>query len=524
MNKNVINVILCLYLLCGTALADTTITPHDIITGAIYAPTGRSATIVVAASDSSAASKEQADYVCDGVADDVQIQAAIDALPVVGGIVRLCEGSYESNAITLSNNVTLTGAGYPTSIGATGYGTSFIRLDDGCVLKNLCIDCNSMDFGVFVAGNYVTVDNIYLENTSADGILIGQPSEDIHDIYINNVRTNNTGTSKGSSVQVFQGAYNVIISNCVAHNFSDSAYNIHDHVDENSPHDVIVTNCIMDTAIAGGGTGIGSGITVAASTNAGDIYNVLIDNCHISNTLYGIYVNKIYNIDISSVTINDITQTYMIHFLGENRATVSTCHFNNSLASGIGINQIGASGQYTLSNNVFNDLRNYGMWIESPNAIITGNRFFNIGAGASGSGIRLLGSDACISNNVFDNILRYGIWFDGGNAIVSGNVFDSIGISVLLYDSAIMRNNIGYVSENSGNASIVSGTTSIIVSHGLADTPTRVQVTPTNNPTNAVSFWWVDTLTSTQFTIHCNTDPGATGLTFDWRAVAGEGN
>lgn len=41
----------------------------------------RTATLVVAASDASSASKAQADYVCDGMADDVEIQAAIDALP-----------------------------------------------------------------------------------------------------------------------------------------------------------------------------------------------------------------------------------------------------------------------------------------------------------------------------------------------------------------------------------------------------------------------------------------------------------
>jgi len=42
----------------------------------------RSATYVVAASDAPAHVIAQADYVCDGTADDVQIQAAIDALPV----------------------------------------------------------------------------------------------------------------------------------------------------------------------------------------------------------------------------------------------------------------------------------------------------------------------------------------------------------------------------------------------------------------------------------------------------------
>lgn len=43
--------------------------------------TVRSATLIVAANDSSARSKAQTDYLGDGTADDVQIQAALDALP-----------------------------------------------------------------------------------------------------------------------------------------------------------------------------------------------------------------------------------------------------------------------------------------------------------------------------------------------------------------------------------------------------------------------------------------------------------
>ncbi len=48
-------------------------------------PAGRGATLVVAANDASAAEKAQADYVCDGVADDVEIQAAFTAITATGG-------------------------------------------------------------------------------------------------------------------------------------------------------------------------------------------------------------------------------------------------------------------------------------------------------------------------------------------------------------------------------------------------------------------------------------------------------
>jgi len=76
-------------------------------TGASEAP--RTATYVVAASDAPAHVKRQADYVCDGTDDQVEIQAAIDALPALGGEVRLSQGTFA---------ISTTGAFY---VGATKY-------------------------------------------------------------------------------------------------------------------------------------------------------------------------------------------------------------------------------------------------------------------------------------------------------------------------------------------------------------------------------------------------------------------
>jgi hypothetical protein len=54
--------------------------------------------IPVAASDSAAAAKAQAAYVCDGTDDHVEIQAAIDAFGTLGGVVRLAPGNYTIGA------------------------------------------------------------------------------------------------------------------------------------------------------------------------------------------------------------------------------------------------------------------------------------------------------------------------------------------------------------------------------------------------------------------------------------------
>ena len=53
-------------------------------------------TIFVAADDANASNKllAGATYTCDGTADDVQINAAIDALPAGGGCVKLSSGTF----------------------------------------------------------------------------------------------------------------------------------------------------------------------------------------------------------------------------------------------------------------------------------------------------------------------------------------------------------------------------------------------------------------------------------------------
>jgi hypothetical protein len=56
--------------------------------------TPRAATLVVAASNAPAVTKAAADYVCDGTADEAEINSAIDALGTVGGTVLLSEGTF----------------------------------------------------------------------------------------------------------------------------------------------------------------------------------------------------------------------------------------------------------------------------------------------------------------------------------------------------------------------------------------------------------------------------------------------
>ena len=61
------------------------------------------------------------DFNCDGIADDVQIQAAIDALPATGGCIYMKEGTYVITATIVINKVgvSITGCGYNTLLQTT---------------------------------------------------------------------------------------------------------------------------------------------------------------------------------------------------------------------------------------------------------------------------------------------------------------------------------------------------------------------------------------------------------------------
>lgn len=107
------------------------------------------------------------------------------------------------------------------------------------------------------------------------------------------------------------------------------------------------------------------------------------------------------------------------------------------------------------------------------------------------------------------------------NNIVEGNDVTNGGNSHLIYNVGTgtkIRNNTGYVTENSGTGTIANGATTAVITHGLSYTPVLADITVTlgENPTNTPGAIWVDTITATQFTVNCENDPGISALDFSW--------
>lgn len=96
---------------------------------------GGGMTLFVAANDATAKEKASADYLCDGTADDVQINAAAVALPSAGGTIRLSTGTFSAAAMIdlhLTKQVNLVGSGWATKItAASDFGAYLTDTGDG---------------------------------------------------------------------------------------------------------------------------------------------------------------------------------------------------------------------------------------------------------------------------------------------------------------------------------------------------------------------------------------------------------
>lgn len=192
---------------------------------------------------------------------------------------------------------------------------------------------------------------------------------------------------------------------------------------------------------------------------------------------------------------------------------------------------------------------NYGVYIEGPvDPAVIGNSFTNVtvdgsltngfyssGAGDSRlsfvncqainglNGFVIAGDYVRLIGNTIENNSGKGITFTTAathpilalnHVRANGqNLFNNLTTTLHAYQ------NYGIATETSGVTVLGPTETSQVVTHGLVATPDLqgISVTPTNNPTNAVKYWF-DTPTATTFTLHLSGVPGASSAYFVWRA------
>lgn len=102
------------------------------------------------------------DYTCDGTADDVQFQAALDALPTTGGKIEVLGGNYNFTTTVLRaiDNVTIEGVGQGAYFAYNGASPIFSAgSKDGWVFKDFATDAGGVN--VASATNYI-INNVWV--------------------------------------------------------------------------------------------------------------------------------------------------------------------------------------------------------------------------------------------------------------------------------------------------------------------------------------------------------------------------
>lgn len=358
----------------------------------------RSASIVIAASDSSAKSMAQADYVCDGTNDDVTIQDAINSLQS-GGKVQLMEGNYDIRAtLLIPGNITLQGIHGCTVLTCP----SAVGLTDWKVIKEQTAN----------TGNIVIKD-IIIDGTDHAAYLIYLT--DVRSSLVSNVETKNaiehgiristTSIGEGSSAE-----YNEI-SSCVSHDNARAGIRL------SGPIKTVVTN------------------------------------------------NFVYN--------NGQEAPYYGGIWCDNRASRGLITNNIMHNNGYGIVLAGVT-DFVVAQNIITNSR--------LSAIYTDTQF------------EIVPSNITITDNY-----------------ISGNTLNlSTGTNVQV------SNNLGYVTDNAGSATITAGATTTDVIHGLALAPNQVLLTPITAIDG--KQYYVSAKTATTFTITIDS-PSSADISFDWQAV-----
>lgn len=441
-----------------------------------------------------------------GVADSTAaIQAAIDS---GAGSVYVPAGTYKvTSTININRPITFFGAGKASTVFSQSTNFDVFYVHDG--LNTVMLNVNLNNFGITntqARASVISGAGIKLYKT-----YFSQLSEiKIFNCYIG-IDSTQSNVTKYDSVDVTQ--------------FNYVGYWFHGGFN----FDSYVANC----AISGGGAGFAS-VYLQDMCDEMTFYSVIMNtssyNLYTDASAYGVNLRPEFCRFFACSFDSSTTGVFLRHCVD---MTFTGCYFSNRPGNGLQIGTTattenivflgctfafnGASGA-TLgefaANTVFDDCNfignstttlNVGNGLTvAANAInftVTNCNFRN-GWGSSGSqnyGLALLGTNSryVIANNNF-----------GSNGTGGAMLGVTNGSNNNVYS------NIGFLTKNSGNATILNGTASIVVTHGLAAQPRSqdIIITPRLLPTVAV---YVSAVSATTFTISAAGVVGA-DTAFNW--------
>ncbi len=453
------------------------------------------ATFVVAASNS--LNKEKADYICDGTADDVEIQAALDALPTGGGKIQLLEGTYVTSATIVTPDYSnFSGSGWSTLIDTSalmGLGGSDgpFTMGDNSILSDLKIqgDISTVpaSWNETIAGNHSTIERIWIDQMGMGINTTDKQNVHINDCKFTNIRNSwtwaaaihNSGTSKyiyinnvyianaDRGIETENGASSIYANGGYIYNIDNVegfTLDVHTHSGLGNVSDVVYENFYLEETNELHATGASTSDMVKNITfrnitmknpiptsgvgimNVAYAENVLFDNVRIfgdsfSQTNIARATNSVgvtFNeIDVDNETQSNLQFTNSVGVVVKNSRFAGSGSYLASLKSGVG----------TLFDNVLFDgyVTNGGLQLEATCSRVSVINSTFIASSTPGSyGIAINSDYSRISNNTFLGLTppwKYPIDVDADYTRIYGNYFTgqlqtgSVADGTLIYDN-----------------------------------------------------------------------------------------
>ena len=483
----------------------------------------------------------------DAYADD-DIQWAIDNLSSAGGLVQLSEGTFRiTDSINLSGNYKcIEGQGEGTVLRMAADGFNVFQITGNWAysyLANMRIDGNERAYAgrhAIASNSGVVSGNIHIHHITfykIKGSVIH--GDNLWDWHLHNLTIESCGDeTSGAHHPVFD------FQDVDANTHCDSIYMNSIHMETNYWHGIYwapycLTLLINNVKIHNSAT---SGIRAlfcegkdvqatnvwtyhpATATDQWSIYssgerNTFV-NVNVSNPIYlsGLHDQLVGAVIYAPSDRNGVEIAgYHIEIANvEVRSGKSGIY-----VSGGGENVITACNVYHVQQHGFNIAGNR---VQIVNCVAheCGQAADNTYDGFYISGQRVLMNNCFSRSKGTANQHRWGINYVAGatNGAIIGCMAEGnkTGAIQAVENSVLVRNNIGYPTEASGEATISSGSTSVTVTHGLAITPdlNKIRLVLKNNPTNDPGNLWVSDATSTTFVINCRNDPGTSGAVIGW--------
>ena len=394
--------------------------------GSLSYTQGASAGLVVAASDASLQSKQGADYICDGVADEVQINAAMASLPSGGGSVVLTEGTFNITApiTAMKDGIVIQGQG-PTTLITTPNGTNveyfILAYGDAWTIRDLRIDGNgdnqsSGGYGVFLGGTHGSVLNCYIDNTLDNAIAVS-----------------NSGVPDGASDCVIEGNYCGSVKARIASviRLSDGASRCR-----------VVNNYVYDLS------NLNDGILVQPENDAVDIVDIVVEGNFIENGREGDTGIELRNHKAGKTIRDAVVRGNVIRNISGITWGISVSSCDNCVVDGNALENLGGYGIRLWDGSGFDKPDNNRI-------IVSSNSITNCGATSGPDNSRGIvidaGDNVQITGNIQRGAKREGILVAGAdkvlitNNVVSNNGQESpdvySGVAVYKGEHTVITNN-----------------------------------------------------------------------------------